>query len=195
TRGPHARTAKQSAASQPRPDGVSAAGGFRRLLRRFAARPRPRLEPPAPAHAPTGQPLADLSPTEQRVERKLASPDALLHGHDWAARRRELEARLFRELPGLGPEGRAARWADLAVVYATTDNPAEAAVCWMNAVWESPSPSMAWLEQWFAAECRAAKITDPAGGLERSLSEPGRAGVGRVVAAYTARAGFATNTS
>jgi hypothetical protein len=180
----HARRGRENAEHEP--------GWFRRSLHKLVARLRPRREPPA-AQPHAEEPQPHPTPTAARAERTLASPDALLHGHDWTARRRELESRLFRELPNLNPDERAGRWADLAVVYATTGNPADAAVCWMNAVWESPSPPPAWLEQWFTAECRAAKLTDQSGGLDRWLCEPGRPGVGRVLAAYTARAGFATN--
>lgn len=175
------------------PDPVEAAGPrrsepgwlYRSLLRLFGRFRAERTQASEPARAEE-RPRAP----QDTVGRKLASPDALLHGHDWAARRRELEQRLFQELPTLGPDGRATRWADLAGVYTTTGNPNDAAVCWMNAVWESPSPSDEWLEQWFLSECRAAKLPDHSRGLERWLSEPGRPGVGRVIAAYTTRAGL-----
>ncbi|MCE9564817.1 MAG: hypothetical protein K8U57_22515 [Planctomycetes bacterium] len=165
---------------------------IRRALRNLVAKLRPTRE-----QETTEEPQPDdhpqLHPTGERVERKLASPDALLHGHDWTARRQNLEARLFTDLPKLGPAGRAERWSELAGVYSAIGNSTDAAVCWMNAVWESSTPSGNWLEQWFMAESRAAKLTDTAGGLERWLSEPGRAGVGRVVAAYTAAVGMTPN--
>jgi hypothetical protein len=168
------------------------AGWFLRSLQKLFAKFRPirpdedAEEPPTEDHTPV--PLTGVG---ERVERKLASPDALLHGHDWTTRRQNLEARLFTDLPKLGPPGRAERWSELAAVYAATGNASDAAVCWMNAVWETGSPSLAWLEQWLLAESRAANLLDTAGGLERWLSEPGRPGVGRVVAAYTAAIGFA----
>lgn len=145
----------------------------------------PATPPPAPEEIPEPTP-----PAPERVTRKLASPDALLHGHDWTARRQNLEAGLFTHLPRLGPSGRAERWSELGGVYAATGNAPDAAVCWMNAVWEVAAPPEHWLEQWLLAECRAAKLTDTVGGLDRWLSEPGRAGVGRVVAAYTAAVGL-----
>jgi len=167
-------------------------GWIQRSLRKLAARLRPTREPESPDEVPT-EDQTQLQPTGERVERKLASPDALLHGHDWTARRQNLEARLFTDLPSLGPTGRSERWSELAGVYSATGNATDAAVCWMNAVWESSAASPAWSEQWFVSESRAAKLTDTAGGLERWLSEPGRPGVGRVVAAYTATVGMAPN--
>jgi hypothetical protein len=168
-----------------------------RLFRRFRASQKPasQARPSPTAREPKTQPARPARPVHagQRVERNLASPAALLHGPDWATRHRELEDRLFRELPQLGPGNRADLWADLAAVYSATGNASDAAVCWMNAIWESPAPPTEWLEDWLAAECRSAKLTETAGGLERWLSEPGRPGIGRVVAAYTALAGSASS--
>jgi hypothetical protein len=162
----------------------------RSLDKLFAKVRQPRATPdetPVPVPEEVPEPP---TPARERVVRKLASPDALLHGHDWTARRQNLEAGLFTHLPGLGPAGRAERWSELGGVYAATGNATDAAVCWMNAVWEVAAPPDHWLEQWLLAECRAAKLTDTVGGLDRWLSEPGRAGVGRVVAAYTAAVGL-----
>ena len=114
----------------------------------------------------------------------------LLHGQDWAARRHELESRLLSDFPLLSPDDRAARWAELATLYAATGQAQDAAVCWAHAVWECPVPPEAWLEQWTTAECRAAKRSYVAGDLERWLGEPGRPGTGRVVAALAAQFGF-----
>ena len=144
-----------------------------------SAKPDPRRA------SPTGEPGGG------RVERKLASADALLHGHVWAARRHELESRLLADFPRLTSEARASRWAELAGVYGATGRALDAAVCWMNALWECPSPPEVWLEQWAAAECRAAKRGDRGADLDRWLSEPGRSGTGRVVAALAAFFGFA----
>src|SRR5579883_1785112 len=128
-----------------------------------------------------------------RVERKLASADVLLHGHDWAARRHELESRLLADFAQLSSDDRATRWAELATVYAATGQAQDAAVCWVNALWECATPPEAWLEQWTTAECRAAKRSYLAGDLERWLGEPGRPGTGRVVAALAAHLGFRNN--
>ncbi len=123
-------------------------------------------------------------------ERKLSSADALLHGHDRAARRHDLESRLLKDFPKLGPDERAARWAELAGVYGAIGQSLDAAVCWVNAVWECALPPTEWLEQWAEAECHAVKRGDRTVGLDRWLAEPGRPGTGRVVAALAASAGF-----
>lgn len=167
---------------QPIKRGGGVIDWLQKLLKRFR-----HSHPATPA---TARPVP--APTQGRpIERKLTTPDALLHGQDWAARKRELELRLFRDTPRLGPQARAARWADLAAVYAATGNAADAAVCWMNAVWELPEPPVEWLDQWLAAECRALKWPNSSPTVDQCLSQPGRVGVARVIAAYSARAGFA----
>ena len=172
------------------PDPSTGPGWLRRSLGRLSARFRRPPERTEPAQAHPDPPGPEPAGSGRRVERKLASPDALLHGRDWSARRRELETQLFQELPTLHPERRGTRWADLAAIYTASGNAADAAVCWLNAAWETHAPGAAWLEQWFAAECRSAKFTEQPGALERWLSEPNRPGVARVVAAYTTWAGF-----
>lgn len=128
---------------------------------------------------PLSQPAAD------RVHVKLSSADALVHGVDHTARRQELESRLLSEFPVIGPEGRARGWADLAAVYVATGNSADAAICWLNAIWESDPRPTEWLEQWLVAEGRVARL--PAGPLMLAplLNEPRSSAIVRVVAAYT----------
>jgi hypothetical protein len=164
-------------------------GWLARLARRFRRPVRDlgedseneRLaETPAPPPAP-----------KERVLRKLDSADALLHGHARAARRHELEARLLADFPRLGPDERAARWAELAAVYGATGKPHDAAVCWVNAIWEAEPPPPGWLEQWFLCECRAAKLP-PTARLDRWLSEPGRFESARVLAAYCTAMAYLT---
>ncbi len=175
-------------AEEPEPGWVSKS--FARMLkwvrlqraRADAAPPsEPRPEPRKPRRA---------DPNPDRVERKLASADVLLHGPNRAARRHELETRLLADFPRLGADARAARWAELASVYGATGQALDAAVCWANALWECSAPPEGWLEQWAVAECRAAKRADWGADLDRWLSEPGRPGTGRVVAALAAYFGF-----
>ncbi|WP_261361960.1 hypothetical protein [Frigoriglobus tundricola] len=108
--------------------------GQRQRAERAAAEPHPDPTRPPPRHPP--RPVA--AQNDGRVERKLASADALLHGHDWAARRHDLETRLLADFSHLNPAGRAARWAELAGVYGATGQSLDAAVCWTNALWEAP---------------------------------------------------------
>lgn len=158
------------------------AGRFRRQSRKAEGIPESGPVPIPPPRRPA---------PKERVHRKLASADALLHGQARAAHRHDLEARLLADFPRLGPEERASRWAELAAVYGATGKPHDASVCWVNAIWESDPPPPGWLEQWFLCECRAAKLP-PTTRPDRWLSEPGRFESARVLAAYcTAAAYFA----
>ena len=168
------------------------AGRFRRLPRSAGGNKGGEVGLTSSAQPTTSERRPVSRPTTpERVEEKLASADALLHGRERAARRHELESQLLREFPQFGPDRRAGGWAELAAVYIATGNPADAAVSWINASWEADPTPEDWLEQWFLAECRAAKQPS-AVALDRWLGEPGRLGNARVVAAYTAWAGRQT---
>ncbi len=159
-------------------------------LERFALRlRRPRREP-MPKDRPGSEPgTAPLPyPVISEPETPSNSVDALLHGRDRAARRHALEAALLADFAGLEPSQRAERWAELAAVYGATRNAADAAVCWINAIWEADPVPMTWLEQWLLAECRATKLTEPSISLDRILGEPGRFGMGRTLAAFITQA-------
>ena len=150
-----------------------------------------RRREPAPAPEPARDAVEEHVPenrADQRVRQTLGSPEALRLGPDWAARRRELETGLIQELPHLGTDERAARWATLGSVYGKLGHPGDAAVCWLNAIWESPAPPLPWLHQWLAMEYQAAKLAESERDLDRWLGER-RPGIGRVVAAYTTVAG------
>ena len=181
----------EGAAEAAEPDGRAApsTGWLGRAIRRLSRRLiRRHAEPPVEESAAPTEPARRprrTTPESAGIGRTMASPDALLHGQHRAARRAELESRLLAEFARLGPEQRATRWADLAAVYGATGNSADAAVCWINAAWEVAEPPEPWLEQWFLCECRVAKQTAPNVSLDRWLSEPGRFGVGRVIAAFT----------
>jgi hypothetical protein len=167
-------------------EAASRTGWLGRSLERLAERfRRPREKPPEkPEHEATtqakkGRRQKSFGP----VDKKLDSADVLLHGHQRTSRREALEAGLLADFPALTPEQRAARWSDLAAVYSSTGNPSDASVCWMNAVWEVDVPPLAWAEQWQLAECRVARLNGGSVTFDRLLSEPGRFGMGRVLAA------------
>jgi len=156
-----------------------------RLLGRFR-RNEQEADTATPETMKPSAPVAPRSPGARRLDEKLSSTSALVHGQDRAAKRPQLESRVLTDFPKLGPDRRAAGWSELAELYSATGNPADAAICWINAIWDSGSPPAAWLEQWLLAECRTARQASPVPSLDRWLSEPGRFGSGRVVAAYAA---------
>jgi hypothetical protein len=168
----------------PRPAG----GWFAKLLKRGPA-VDDRIGDEATDAADSAAPEpAELSAVEHRVQKTLSSQDALRHGPHWATRRTELEAALLKSQPHQDAESRARQWTTLAHLYTKLGNNGDAAVCWMNAIWENPTPPLPWLQEWLLAECRNAKLSEARCVLERWLSER-QPGIARVVAAYTAVAG------
>lgn len=165
-----------------RPPAPSTSGGwFGRTIQHLVARcfgsPRRPLvedEPPAAIAEPA------------QVDPKLPSPDTLLHGTDWPARRRELETRLVDDVPRSGPAERAERWAELAAAYGVVGNVPDATLCWMNAIWDSHDPPRTWLKQWVNAEARLARLPSPGDDLHGWIVESGqKPDAARVLAAAT----------
>jgi hypothetical protein len=139
--------------------------------------PRVRAEPQPSGPKPGGW-----------VEEQLASPQALLRGNDWPARRGVLEQRVLTDLAHYTPSDRPRVWVELAEVYGALGNPADAAVCWLNAAWDGdPVPGRV-LGNWLRAEARAARIARDGEDLDAILGSPAAVQAARVVAAYLTRA-------
>lgn len=127
---------------------------------------------------------APSSPPPERVEQQLASPEVLLHGPAWLLRRRFLEDQLVRDVPVLQAAERARRWAELAVHYTRAGHHVDAAICWMNAVWDAPEPATEWVKNWLAAECRLARLPGDFEVLANRLMGPKMADPARVIASF-----------
>ncbi|MBX9627542.1 MAG: hypothetical protein K2X82_27320, partial [Gemmataceae bacterium] len=125
-------------------------GWLTRLVRRISRAGSHTPEPQPP------KPRKDRPATTPR--REPAAAEAVVHGPDRLARRHALEARLVDDYPRLGPADRAARWADLAAAYGAVGAADDAAVCWLNAVWESDATPGPLFGRWYEAECRAAGV-------------------------------------
>jgi hypothetical protein len=148
-----------------------------RLLGGLSGPMRPTARRPGPA--------AGVEPAGRVVE-KLASPDTLLMGNEWSARRGALEQQVLTELPRLPPGNRAGVWTELADVYAAVGNLPDAAVCWLNAVWDGDQVPPQWLGNWLRAEAKAARVGRDGADLNAVLDSPAPAQAARVVAAYLA---------
>lgn len=103
-----------------------------RIADRFRSGRRPeRTKPVAKAEKKSSRLIAPVVRT---------SPDR-------DARRRQLEQAVVESpSPSL--------WAELGAVTADTGRPADAALCWVNAVWECDPPPPEWLAEWVRAEAR-----------------------------------------
>ncbi len=161
---------------------VARPGRLREWLRRWRQRGRPLrfgLPPEVEPELPATEVPAD------RLQGKLASPQALVMGNEWATRRGDLERRVLADLPRLSPAARVELWGDLAEVYAAFGDAADAAVCRLNAAWDG-TPDLA--AAWFQAECRAARVSGPRLTAANLLDAPDSAPLAAVTAAYLASA-------
>jgi hypothetical protein len=87
---------------------------------------------------------------------------------------RSVEERFLQIAGPLDAPERVAIWPKLAGFYQAEKKWTDAAVCWMNALWESDKLSPLWLWGWFHCEARAARWNedDIAGEVERCLIAP-----------------------
>jgi hypothetical protein len=98
-----------------------------------------------------------------------------------------LEERFINLVGPLDAPGRLALLPELAGTY-LRDAPSDAAVCWMNALWETEAPPALWWWGWFQAEAQAASHwLDVEAAVQRTLkaAQPEAADV-RAVAAFCA---------
>jgi len=108
----------------------------------------------------TATELPAVEGTTDRIRDQLASHHALLLGHEWNARRLELEQQIVTEMPQLNAVARAALWSHVAAVYGSTGQNGEAALCRLNAVWDGESTAREAASAWWKAEVRAARLGD-----------------------------------
>lgn len=88
------------------------------------------------------KPVAKVQKQSSRV-----IPPAVRTSPDRDARRRQLEQAVVESpTPAL--------WTELASVTADSGRPADAALCWVNALWECDPPPAEWLAEWVRAEAR-----------------------------------------
>jgi hypothetical protein len=116
---------------------------MRKLLQRS---PRPAAEPTPPRPAEPAQPAAPL--------RRADQPGEAVPRGEWQQRREALERRFREAVAPLPPAERQALWPELAEVYGRLGQHADAAVCWVNALWEDDAPPAAWAEAWLRAEAQ-----------------------------------------
>ncbi len=153
------------------------------LLKRIVRRPgQPDRSPEAatatPAETVTSQ--GKRLPSEQTFAPKAAKS---------SQRAKVLEARFLSMLTNLTPRERLELWPDMATAYLDANNPADAAVCWLNALWEEEKLSPAWTWRWFKAEAAQAGWDANIIQIADWLASPPTAASARAVAAYIVWAG------
>ena len=103
-------------------------------------------------------------------------------------RTKTLKKRFLDVLARLTPKDRLELWPELATAFAQSNNAAESAVCWLNALWEQVDLSPTWAWNWLRAEAAGARWNPQKIDLHEWLAAPtnqvqakGRA---RAIAAY-----------
>ena len=82
----------------------------------------------------------------------LAPAEEVKKPSEWKLRRAELERRFHEIEGGLDEPERQALWPQLAVASAGIPEEAEAAISWLNAMWNVEPIPLAWLEKWVRGE-------------------------------------------
>ncbi|HEY1376389.1 MAG TPA: hypothetical protein VGF55_06320, partial [Gemmataceae bacterium] len=166
---PPAEAAPPAAAAEP---DAARPGLWSRIVHWFAPR---AAEPPA-----TARPPAAPEPPAAAVE---PPPPGVLE-----ERRRALEDQLLAALNTPAASDRQAVWPELAGLYAALGRPGDAAVCWLNALWEADDPPAEWGRGWLRAEARTARGDGSEADLRRWLAGPPSPAAVRAVAAVAASA-------
>ncbi len=177
-----------AAAVSPAPVRDDKAGGpgwlsrtFRKL---FRVNRKPKVEIPQPA-------ADDLPPipVEEAVRTALPSPpvrgiERSLKFDEAKARIRSITSRFHESLEEMTPAKRLELWPELAAAFAHANHQAEAALCWLNALWEQDRPSPLWAWGWLKAEAAQAGWNPHAVDLNRWLAAPADKSRPRAVAAF-----------
>ena len=100
----------------------------------------------------------------------LAMPAETKPQSEWRVRREQLE-REFMAVDGpLDAADRKALWPELAKANAGLGDATEAAVCWLNALWDADPPPAEWLAGWACAEVKDAAAVGEAEFVKRLTS-------------------------
>jgi hypothetical protein len=128
----------------------------------------------APAAKPTTQ--ADFLPPVEEVRKP----------NEWEIRAKELEAEFLAIEGPLDSPERLGLWPELAAAHGGAKHPMDAAVCWLNALWDSEPMPQEWLAGWVRSELPDAGSTIKADEFDKLLNHTGGAleDSRRVVAAF-----------
>jgi hypothetical protein len=110
---------------------------------------------------PTAQ--ADLLPAVEEVRKP----------NEWEMRAKELEAQFLALEGQLDSPERQALWPELATAYSGAKKPMEAAVCWLDALWDADPMPPQWLAGWARSEFPEAGSTIRAEEFDKLLNHPG----------------------
>ncbi|MBA4188259.1 MAG: hypothetical protein C0467_09665 [Planctomycetaceae bacterium] len=147
----------------------------------------PKLNAPQPkvsgkGKATTGRSTtADYLPTQETVKQPS----------EWKLRREELEKQFLTAEGGLDTPERTALWPELAVASTGMGDKTEAAVCWLNAMWDADPIPGEWLNGWVRSELLATGGTIRADEFDKRLANaaPGQEDTRGVISSFLWLAG------
>jgi len=138
-------------AADETPAPVTSSSLFARLKKFF--------RPSMPAPARTEKPKNDMDAALlQALPAEVAPAVESIPRHDLEERQLALERRFLEHLSPQALAERQAIWPELAGLHAQLDQPAEAALCWLNALWDREAPPAFWYRGWLQAEKHASRI-------------------------------------
>jgi hypothetical protein len=141
--------------------------------RKRAKGPEEQIEPAEPAARPGPAKTVPRAKEQTEFTVPAAKPNELKR------RLKELEEQ-FKEVEGpLDAPERQALWPEMAALNAALQLPADAAICWQHALWETATPNPAWARHWAHTE----GTDSPGEALDRLLSSSGSEPEVRAVAA------------
>lgn len=122
-----------------------------------------------PQPKPTGKGKTSAKPNAPAEF--LAAPEEVKKPSEWKLRRAELEKQFQEIVGGLDAPERRNLWVQLAVASAGIPEEAEAAICWLNAMWNSEPIPAEWLGAWARSELGNSTATIEPGDFDRALAQ------------------------
>jgi hypothetical protein len=121
---------------------------------------------PKPAAKPTAKAKA-TDPTDF-----LPPPEVVKPPSEWKIKREELEKKFMLIDGGLDAPERQELWPELAKANTGMGDATEAAVCWLNALWEAEPAQAEWLSGWVRSEMPGVAGTVKAEDFDKRLNSP-----------------------
>lgn len=116
-------------------------------------------KPPTAAGKPAAR--GGKAPAKAGGPADFATPTESRPVDEWKARIRELEGEFMAVEGPLDAPERKALWPELAKANSGAKDATEAAVCWLNALWDADPPPAEWLAGWAGSEAgNAATMTE-----------------------------------
>jgi hypothetical protein len=114
---------------------------------------------------PTGKPAgqADFLPPVEEQKKP----------NEWVLKAKELESQFLAFDGPLDAPERAALWPELATTYTGAKSAMDAAVCWLDALWDADPMPAEWLGSWVRGELPNAGSTITAPEFDKLLNHPG----------------------